>query len=538
MNEEKEIRNEQGAQEGPKVSWELTADGMLEEKRLAPEEPEELEAPEEQIGSEAEPAAGEPADSTEDEDDAKVWSNLPRPTHGKQPKMQATIVSSSQEKTIKSSDGAGKRIKKREKKKSPKGNRSKGKALNLRVLMIVLIVLIVIALVFGAILLQQNGRAQSAMAKVDSGMNQGDGKGGDDTWNYGSSTAAKSDQSLERYKGDSSGVTMVLKTKRGRPVLSYEALYKKCEPSVVSVTVENKDTSGSGTGVILTADGYIITCAHVIADQEKATVQVHSGKEYKAKLVGSDLQTDLALLKIDASGLAPAEFGNAEELTVGDQSLAIGDPLGATFRGTLTNGIISAINRDVTLNGYAMNLIQTTAALNSGNSGGPLLNIYGQVVGINNMKMVSSSTTVEGLGFAVPTTTAKEIIDGLAKNGGISRPVLGVTCYGVDSDTAKKNDTKSGLIVASVNPASDCSAKGLQVGDIITEINGKAFTSVEDFKKYSADFKIGQKLTLTVYRPKKGTQTKVTTSKELPKATDYQYLGKLTVSMMDQQKLS
>lgn len=541
MNEEKEARNELGAQKEPKVSWELTADGMLEEKRLVPEEPEGPEAPEEHIVSEEEPEedGGEPTDPTEDEDDAEVWSNLPQPAHRKQPQMQATIVSSGQATPIKSADGAGKRIKKRVKKKGPKGSGSKIKALNLRVLLLVLIVLIVIALVFGAILLRQNSAAQSAMAKVDSGINQGDGKDGDDTWNYGnSSTGTKSNQSLERYKGDSSGVTMELKTKQGRSVLSYEALYKKCEPSVASITVENKDTSGSGTGIILTADGYIITCAHVISDQEKAAITVHSGKEYKAKLVGSDAQTDLALLKIDASGLTPAEFGNADELTVGDEALAIGDPLGATFRGTLTNGIISAINRDVTLNGYAMNLIQTTAALNSGNSGGPLLNLYGQVVGINNMKMVSSSTTVEGLGFAVPTTTAKEVIEELAKNGGISRPVLGVTCYGVDPDMAKKNDTKSGLVVASVNQASDCSAKGLQVGDIITEIDGKAFTSVDDFKKYSADFKIGQKLTLTVYRPKNSTQTKATSSKALPKTADYQYLGKFTVTMMDQQKLS
>lgn len=152
-------------------------------------------------------------------------------------------------------------------------------------------------------------------------------------------TRTAAGQSLERYDGDSSGVTVELKSSQGLTALTYEALYKKCEPSVVSITVENDDSSGSGTGIVLTQDGYIITCAHVIKGQSKATVTAGDGKEYHALLVGSDPQTDLALLKIDAEGLTPAEFGDAGELTVGDEALAIGDPLGAAFRGTLTNGI-------------------------------------------------------------------------------------------------------------------------------------------------------------------------------------------------------
>lgn len=186
---------------------------------------------------------------------------------------------------------------------------------------------------------------------------------------------------------------------------------------------------------------------------------------------------------------------------MGDEALAIGDPLGATFRGTLTNGIISAINRDVTLNGYAMTLIQTTAALNSGNSGGPLLNIYGQVVGVNNMKMVSSSTTVEGLGFAVPSTTAKEIIEALAREGASAGRCLGSPAT-VWMRRRRSETHRPGLVVAKVSKKSDCAAKGLQAGDLITAIDGKAYTDVAEFKEYAAGFEIGHKVTLTVYRPK------------------------------------
>ncbi len=551
MKEEKGLRGVPGAEEMSQAAWEMTPEGMLQEKRMErPALPEEPEMPEEPT----EPETAEGSEATaEDEDDAEIWNSLPKPARRRQPKVKATIVAS--DKTEKSaaepgqqresSDGIIKKSTSRRKKKTKGAEEKKSgvqkiQALDLRLLLVILIVLIVIALVFGAILLQQNSVAQSAMAKADSGFNQGDGKSGDDAWDYSGTSESKSKQSLDRYDGDSSGVTMKLKSKQGHSVLSYEALYEKCAPSAVSITVENKESSGSGTGIVLTEDGYIITCAHVIEDQTKATITTSDGKEYKAQLVGSDAQTDLALLKIDASGLTPAEFGDADELTVGDEALAIGDPLGATFRGTLTNGIISAINRDVILNGYAMNLIQTTAALNSGNSGGPLLNLYGQVVGINNMKMVSSSTTVEGLGFAVPTTTAKEIVEALAKDGGISRPVLGITCYGVDEGAAKKNDSKAGLVVASVKKASDCADKGIQTGDLITAIDGKTFTSVTDFKEYAASFEIGKELTLTVYRPKVAAKDEAESDsdKSLIKAADYVSIGEIKVAMIDQQDLS
>ena len=225
---------------------------------------------------------------------------------------------------------------------------------------------------------------------------------------------------------------------------------------------------------------------------------------------------------------------------MGDQALAIGDPLGPAFKATLTNGIISAINRDVTLNGYAMTLLQTTAALNSGNSGGPLLNIYGQVVGVNNMKMVSASTTVEGLGFAVPTSTAKEVIETLALDGSVTRPVLGVTCYGVDKETAKENGTKAGLVVVHVNGKSECAKEGIRPGDLIAKIDGKTYTDVNKFKKKYKDAKVGQQVTLTLYRPRSDADAKwmVEHPDQPPeRPVEYQSMGQVTVTLMDQQEL-
>lgn len=554
MNEDREKRGDSGPEEArrrEKTTWELTQEGMLQEKRVEELIPEKEEDPpaleqmtapasaEAEVEKGAEPETLPPAEEEADADDAAIWNSLPRPARRRQPRVQATIVSSAptggsnqREATLKRS----KRSKKGKKRKSPL---QWVQGLDLRLLLVTLIVLIIIALVFGGILFWQSG-AVAAMARGDSGFSSRGGDSGDGAWNY-SEDEDSSGQSLERYDGDSSGVTVELKSSQGLTALTYEALYKKCEPSVVSITVENDDSSGSGTGIVLAQDGYIITCAHVIKGQSKATVTAGDGKEYHALLVGSDPQTDLALLKIDAEGLTPAEFGDAGELTVGDEALAIGDPLGAAFRGTLTNGIISAINRDVTLNGYAMTLIQTTAALNSGNSGGPLLNIYGQVVGINNMKMVSSSTTVEGLGFAVPTTTAKEIIETLAKEGGISRPVLGITCYGVDEKTAEKKQLRAGLVVAKVNEKSDCAAKGLKAGDLITAIDGKAYTDVADFKEYAADFEIGRKVTLTVYRPRETDGDRkgdASSSEKAEEPVEYDALGEITVAMVDQQDLS
>ncbi|MCC8128641.1 MAG: S1C family serine protease [Clostridiales bacterium] len=322
--------------------------------------------------------------------------------------------------------------------------------------------------------------------------------GTDDSTDTG--IAAEEDE-LERAELDET-LSATLQTSVGLEALSYQEIYAKCLPSVVSITVITAEGTGTGTGIVMTADGYILTCNHVIEDGITCTVTTYDDQVYTALLVGGDAQTDLAVLKIEADGLTPAEFGDSDELTVGDEALAIGDPLGTTLRGTLTNGIISAINRNVTVNGYSMTLLQTTAALNSGNSGGPLINIYGQVVGVNNMKMNSTSVTVEGLGFAVPTSVVKEIVPTLATEGKVSRPVLGITCYSISEEYVESGDyLSSGCLVASVNELSDAYAQGIQVGDYITQINGMTVTSVDDVKAVIEDMSIGDTVELTILRP-------------------------------------
>ncbi|MCD7760287.1 MAG: S1C family serine protease, partial [Clostridiales bacterium] len=313
-------------------------------------------------------------------------------------------------------------------------------------------------------------------------------------------TTAEEDE-LERAELDET-LSVTLQTSEGLEALTYQEIYAKCLPSVVSITVITAEGTGTGTGIVMTADGYILTCNHVIEDGITCTVTTYDDQVYTALLVGGDAQTDLAVLKIEAEGLTPAEFGDSDELTVGDEALAIGDPLGTTLRGTLTNGIISAINRNVTVNGYSMTLLQTTAALNSGNSGGPLINIYGQVVGVNNMKMNSTSVTVEGLGFAVPTSVVKEIVPTLATKGKVSRPVLGITCYSISEEYVTSGGyLSSGCLVASVNELSDAYAQGVQVGDYITQINGMTVTSVDDVKAVIEDMSIGDTVELTILRP-------------------------------------
>lgn len=299
-----------------------------------------------------------------------------------------------------------------------------------------------------------------------------------------------------------SALTVDVHSAQGLSPLSYQDLYRQCLPSTVSIRVYAENGGGTGTGIIFTSDGYILTCNHMVAGGERCSVTTWDDETYEAKLLGADPQTDLAVLKIEASGLTAAQFGDSDELTVGDEVLAIGDPLGTELRGTLTNGIVSAINRNVTVKTYPMTLIQTTAALNSGNSGGPLINLYGQVVGVNNMKMVSNSVTVEGLGFAVPTNVIRQIVPVLASEGKVSRPVLGITCYEIDQEAAEDLELPvTGLRVASINKASHAAETDLQVDDVITHINGQPVTQVKQVRSLLEELGIGEEVSLTVYRP-------------------------------------
>ena len=294
--------------------------------------------------------------------------------------------------------------------------------------------------------------------------------------------------------------------------LCLQDIYSSVIDSVVSISSMTSSGTSSGTGIIMSSDGYVITNHHVITGALVISVLTNDNQEYEAALVGSDEMSDLAVLKIDARGLQAAEFGDSSKLRVGDSVVAIGDPLGVQLRGTMTNGIISAINRDLTVGDRTMTLIQTNAALNNGNSGGPLINCYGQVIGINTVKMSSyytATASVEGLGFAIPISVAKPIIDELIENGYVAgRPAIGISGDSLPSYYRTYYRLPDGVYVTSVNEGSDAKAKGIREGDIVTAINGERISSIDELNTVKNQYAAGDEVTLTVYRS--GTYYEVT----------------------------
>lgn len=286
--------------------------------------------------------------------------------------------------------------------------------------------------------------------------------------------------------------------------LCLQDIYSSVIDSVVSISSMTSSGTSSGTGIIMSSDGYVITNHHVITGALVISVLTNDNQEFEAALVGSDEMSDLAVLKIDARGLQAAEFGDSSKLRVGDSVVAIGDPLGVQLRGTMTNGIISAINRDLTVGDRTMTLIQTNAALNNGNSGGPLINCYGQVIGINTVKMssyYSASATVEGLGFAIPISVAKPIIDELIENGYVAgRPAIGISGDSLPSYYRTYYRLPEGVYVTSVNEGSDAKAKGIREGDIVTAINGERISSIDELNTVKNQYAAGDEVTLTIYR--------------------------------------
>ncbi len=280
--------------------------------------------------------------------------------------------------------------------------------------------------------------------------------------------------------------------------LPLQDIYDKNIPSVVSITCTLHSGTGTGTGVILSENGYLVTNAHVVEGAREIQVLLTDGRTFPAHLVGADTLSDLAVLYIATADLTPAEFGNSDQLRVGDAVAAIGDPLGITFRGTMTDGIVSAINRDVETNGRTMTLIQTNAALNSGNSGGPLINCYGQVIGINTMKIgaFSDKAGVEGIGFAIPSAVVKEIVDQLIHQGYVSgRPVLPLHGEWVSSFHQQFHGLPSGLYIT-VAPK-DCP---IQATDILLSIDGVRVTNQEELNTVLYAHQAGDTVTLILYR--------------------------------------
>lgn len=270
---------------------------------------------------------------------------------------------------------------------------------------------------------------------------------------------------------------------------------------------------GMGTGIIFSEDGYIVTNAHCVYEDSKqyqageavdVSVRFSDESEHKAKIIAYDTDSDIAVLKVNETGLKPAVFGQSDDLRVGELVIAVGNPLSFNLFGSVTSGIVSALNRKITVNDKQMNLIQTDAPINSGNSGGPLLNSCGQVIGINSAKMSSSygmNSSVEGLGFAIPISDAKIIIDDLINYNYVKgRPQLGISTIDVSESDSRRLNIPLGAYIVNIVEGSAADMAGLKVRDIIIDINGETINSTTQLASAKNKYKAGDVITVTVFR--------------------------------------
>ena len=345
----------------------------------------------------------------------------------------------------------------------------------------------------------------------------------------------------------SSQTTMISTFTEAKEGLTKSQVAEKCSPSAVGIVIEQEQTyssyslpsifgdfggfsfpsgtqiiEGSGSGFIFNSDGYIITNHHVVDGATRITVYFHDGGTAEAELVGSDALSDIAVIKIDPTdrNLIPMEIGDSSLMKVGDEVLAIGCPAGIEFMGTVTDGIISAINRDVELDNASsmssstktMTLLQTNATINRGNSGGPLINTKGQVIGINTLKL---SSDYEGIGFSIPMNGALPIITQLIEHGEVlertesfvsSEGVIGISASEITKGDSEYYDIPMGVMVVQIDKDSSAAAAGLRRGDIITKFNGDEVTTVNQLNKLKSKFKAGDEVTLSVYRETKDSE--------------------------------
>lgn len=304
----------------------------------------------------------------------------------------------------------------------------------------------------------------------------------------------------------------------------------KVLPSIVGITVEytvnspyygysmKSSASASGSGVIISEDGYILTNNHIVntsstssyyqvSQANKVTVKLYNDDTiYDATIVGTDETTDLAVIKIEKTELPAAELGNSDSVKVGEFSMAIGNPLG--MESTVTAGIISAVNRTITSENRNYTVIQTDAAINSGNSGGALVNSKGQVIGINTLKL--SGTGIEGIGFAIPINSTVDIYKQLISDGKVKRPYIGISGRDINEQTAKQYKLIEGVYIVSVEPYSSAEKAGLKSYDVITEVDGKKITSMDELNEIKNSHKIGDIINLKVYRDNNYVDVQVT----------------------------
>lgn len=306
-------------------------------------------------------------------------------------------------------------------------------------------------------------------------------------------------------------------------ILTIPEVAKKVTPSVVGIVVYSNvrflEATGTGSGIIMSESGYIVTNAHVVEGADTIFVYIGDDDEnsYEATLVGADTQTDLAVIKVEAEGLVAATFGDSDLLEVGETVLAIGNPAGLELAGSVTQGIVSAVNRQVSISNYTMNYIQTDAAINPGNSGGALVNQYGQVIGINSSKLVQVG--YEGIGFAIPINEAEPVINALINSGRVTgRVMLGISGEAVNEIVAESYGVPTGVQIVEMT-RSDLSGLGVRTGDIITHIDGERVKNFDDIRKILDQHSVGDTVTLTLYR-QTGIKQNTTLEVEIPLLED------------------
>lgn len=325
--------------------------------------------------------------------------------------------------------------------------------------------------------------------------------------------------------------TVNVKKVDGQTLMSPAEVYASTVNSVVSINCsavstnifgQQTESASSGSGFIYTADGYIVTNQHVVANASSINVTLYNGDTYPATLVGSDSDYDVAVLKIDAKDLPAVTLGSSTDVNVGDTVLAIGNPLGElTF--SMSQGIVSCVNRAINVEGTPFNMIQVDASINPGNSGGPLMNLYGEVVGIVSAKYSSyANTTVEGLGFAIPINDVQSIIKDIIENGSVgNKAYMAITAGTMTQQMAAqyKINATEGVFVYSVEDGGAGDKAGLKLGDVITKLNDTQITSMEDLSAAKKGFKAGDTVTLTVLRDGKEITTQLTFDAQ-PQTTD------------------
>lgn len=337
--------------------------------------------------------------------------------------------------------------------------------------------------------------------------------GGGTVWllTHNNTTSAGGSSSTTIQQGRHENVTVDINEIETGKLMTAAEVYAKnvnstvgIQTSITSTNLWGQQTTSaaSGSGFILTADGYIVTNYHVIQNANSVTVSTYGGASYSAKIVGYDESNDLAVLKIEATGLSPVVLGSSEKLNVGDTVLAIGNPLGElTF--SLTTGVVSALNREVTFSGgTVMDLLQTDCAINSGNSGGALFNLYGEVVGITNAKYSGSSSSgasIDNIAFAIPIDSVRAIVESIIEKGYYAKPVIGVSVTDVD-ENSRQLGIPAGAWVKEVTAGGAAEAAGIQANDVITAINGTEISGVSDLKRILAKASAGDELSLVIWR--------------------------------------